>query len=377
VVQLSGTDGYADVVTTQADADIRWPWFVAWMPRANSTGTSSAVYVVRCSSTTGSPAGSSSSSSSSGVGIRARNVSVMWSGSKPCMVSTTTSLGLILPKIGELRAHEIAASPVVLDRVCQSTRDEMSASSAKIVKTVIGNVCQFGVRVGAFETNPARNIGRIESKKAKHRPQKARALTKDEVFQLFGKLDVDEDACAADLPDLVRLFLATGERTGEALAADWADFDQDARQLTMAGNVIRATGKGKILNRGKTENSVRPIPLPDWCVIMLDNRHATLGRPVSGPIFPSSTGTVREASNVRNRAWNPFKARAGFEWVTFRTFRKTVATLLDEAGLTARKIADILGHARPSMTQDVYMGRQTANRDGADALHAVLGTEPQ
>jgi hypothetical protein len=29
------------------------------------------------------------------------------------------------------------------------------------------------------------------------------------------------------------------------------------------------------------------------------------------------------------------------------------------------------------MTQDVYMGRQTANRDGADALHAVLGTEPQ
>ncbi|MFL6123069.1 hypothetical protein [Actinophytocola sp.] len=84
----------------------------------------------------------------------------------------------------------------------------------------------------------------------------------------------------------------------------------------------------------------------DWCVAMLDNRHAALGRPASGPIFPSSTGTVREASNVRNRAWNPFKQRAGFEWVTFRTFRKTVAALLDEAGLTARQIADILGHAR-------------------------------
>ncbi|MFD2467237.1 tyrosine-type recombinase/integrase [Amycolatopsis silviterrae] len=43
--------------------------------------------------------------------------------------------------------------------------------------------------------------------------------------------------------------------------------------------------------------------------------------------------------------------------VTFKTLRKTVATLLDEAGLTARQIADILGHAHPSMTQDVYMGR--------------------
>jgi len=87
----------------------------------------------------------------------------------------------------------------------------------------------------------------------------------------------------------------------------------------------------------------------------------------------SSAGTPREASNVRNRAWNPFRERAGYPWVTFLTFRKTVATLLDEAGLTALQIADILGHARPSMTQDVYMGR-AISWAGADALHAVLGT---
>jgi hypothetical protein len=44
---------------------------------------------------------------------------------------------------------------------------------------------------------------------------------------------------------------------------------------------------------------------------MLVDRHAALGYPVSGPIFPSSTGTIREASNIRNRAWKPFKERAG------------------------------------------------------------------
>ncbi len=282
---------------------------------------------------------------------------------------------IVIPEIGELRAREITGN--TLDRVCQSTRDKMSASSAKIVKSVLGNICMFGVRVGAFETNPARDIGRIESKKARNKPAKPRAMTATEVFELLGKLDTDDAARVADLPDLVRLFLGTGERTGEALAADWADFDPDAKQLTMAGNVIRATGKGKILNRGKTENAVRPIPLPDWCAVMLDNRHAVLGRPASGPIFPSTTGTIREASNVRNRAWNPFKRRAGFEWITFRTFRKTVATLLDEAGLTARQIADVLGHAHPSMTQDVYMGRHAVSRDGANALHAALGKNPE
>ncbi|MEU4802365.1 hypothetical protein [Actinosynnema sp. NPDC023587] len=58
--------------------------------------------------------------------------------------------------------------------------------------------------------------------------------------------------------------------------------------------------------------------------------------------------------------------------MTFRTFRRTVATLLDQAGLTARQIADILGHSRPSMTQDVYMGRRSPGRAGADALDTVI-----
>jgi integrase len=158
---------------------------------------------------------------------------------------------IVLPKIGELRAHEIETSSVVLDRVCQTTRDEKSARSAKIVKSVIRNVCMFGVRVGAFESNPARDIGRIESKKARNRPAMPRAMSVDEVFDLLGKLDADEAAVAADLPDLVRLFLATGERTAEALAADWEDFDPTTKQLTRSGNVIRAPVKARSSTAGR------------------------------------------------------------------------------------------------------------------------------
>jgi integrase len=43
-------------------------------------------------------------------------------------------------------------------------------------------------------------------------------------------------------------------------------------------------------------------------------------------------------------------------WITSHSFRKTTATILDDAGQSARQIADQLGHARPSLTQDVYMG---------------------
>jgi integrase len=56
--------------------------------------------------------------------------------------------------------------------------------------------------------------------------------------------------------------------------------------------------------------------------------------------------------------------------VKTHTYRKTVATLLDQSGASARMIADQLGHARVSMTQDVYLGRRAANAGNLPALEA-------
>jgi integrase len=58
--------------------------------------------------------------------------------------------------------------------------------------------------------------------------------------------------------------------------------------------------------------------------------------------------------------------------VTSQSFRKTTATSLDEAGLSARPVADQLGHARPSMTQDVYIGRRVRNGRAAHALESAI-----
>ena len=69
----------------------------------------------------------------------------------------------------------------------------------------------------------------------------------------------------------------------------------------------------------------------------------------------------------------PVEADA-LSWITSHNFRKTTATILDEAGQSARAIADQLGHARPSMTQDVYMSRGTKNPDAAAAIERAMGT---
>ncbi len=67
-------------------------------------------------------------------------------------------------------------------------------------------------------------------------------------------------------------------------------------------------------------------------------------------------------------------------WITSHSFRKTNATILDDAGLSARQIADQLGHARPSLTMDVYMGRGMNTRVAAGALEggtAYHGSDPK
>jgi integrase len=80
-------------------------------------------------------------------------------------------------------------------------------------------------------------------------------------------------------------------------------------------------------------------------------------------VFSNSHGGLRDPKNTR-RDVRAALDRAGFEWVTSHSFRKTNATMLDEAGLSARVIADQLVHARPSMTQDAYMGRKAVDAPG-------------
>jgi hypothetical protein len=49
-----------------------------------------------------------------------------------------------------------------------------------------------------------------------------------------------------------------------------------------------------------------------------------------------------------------------------------MATMLDSDEFTAREIADQLGRARLSMTQDVYMGRRIRNPRAVQSIEVAL-----
>ena len=109
-------------------------------------------------------------------------------------------------------------------------------------------------------------------------------------------------------------------------------------------------------------------------MILLDKRRA-VGVGADEPVFGTVNGTFRDPRTV-TRWLVEARERHGFEeWMTFHAWRKTTATVLDEAGATARMIADQLGDSRVSMTQDVYLGRRSRESRVAAALEGGRGSQ--
>ena len=88
-------------------------------------------------------------------------------------------------------------------------------------------------------------------------------------------------------------------------------------------------------------------------------------------MFPDVLGGYRDRNNIE-KDFRKVREGTPFEWVVPHTYRKTVATLLDAGGLSARIIADQLGHSRISMTQDVYPGRRAVDAAAATALDTLF-----
>jgi integrase len=116
------------------------------------------------------------------------------------------------------------------------------------------------------------------------------------------------------------------------------------------------------------------LPLPRFAVDALTERRRLPFFGEQEMIFPSSAGTWRDPNNF-NKQWRQVRDQVGADWVTTHSFRKTVATLIDGGGLSARIGADHLGHTNVSMTQDKYMARGRSHIEVAELLDRAINVE--
>ena len=269
----------------------------------------------------------------------------------------------ILPAMGELRLRELSIGTI--DRFLQTVTKRSGPAMAKMTRSVLSGMCGLAARHDALDRNPVRDANVI----SQPRKTMPKSLTVKEVRQLRALMTYDDKAVDRDLPEFVSFMLASGLRIGEASAVTWDAVDLDAGTAQVRGTVVRLTGRGLVrMPTTKNTAGMRMLALPSWCVQMLMDRAARRnGDSVDGPVFPAPKGGLRDPSNTQADLKDSLKW-CGLPWVTSHVFRKTTATLMDDAGLSARAIADQLGHAQPSITQNVYMGRKIASTEAAGVL---------
>ncbi|MFT4294881.1 MAG: tyrosine-type recombinase/integrase [Micropruina sp.] len=253
--------------------------------------------------------------------------------------------------------------------------DRHGTGAAKMARTVLSGLFGWAVRMGVLDLNAARNTGTVKAVEPRESSRdKRRSLTATERDAAIAAADAwAREARELEgatrgvgrtvrtretVADLVAFLAGTGVRISEARMLRWDRVDLEAGTVLIEGT--------------KTASSVRLLSLPQWLSERLAGRGRAYGQ--HGYVF-ASPGHVAgqdvpmDSSNLAS-AVRRVLDRAGLDWATSHTFRRTVATRLHEAGAPLVRIADQLGHANPTMTANVYLGRDLRG-DKAD-LAAML-----
>ena len=264
------------------------------------------------------------------------------------------------------------STPARVDAAIRSMRRAHGDVLAVQSKTLLKGALHLAVMANVIGANPVRDVSPIRSKSG---PKGAPALTAGELRELFGKLRASEYCQKNDLVDPITIFIATGLRRSELLGLRWTDFDEKAGTVAITGKVIRASGKGLVrVDETKTAAGRRTVPLPSFAVVALAERRTKPFLGEQSVIFPSTAGTLRDPDNF-NARWRKAREALGVPDVTSHSFRRTLATLIDDEGLSARIGADHLGHSRVSETQDTYMARGRVHPQVAELLDRTINDE--
>ena len=97
-------------------------------------------------------------------------------------------------------------------------------------------------------------------------------------------------------------------------------------------------------------------------------RHRSKGL-LSGYVFPGRTGKPYEPSTILSKVFKPVAVKLGLPPFTWRTFRRSLSTTLQESGVPVRTAQEILGHSSPEMTLAVYT--EATEKSQRQAIHKI------
>jgi integrase len=181
------------------------------------------------------------------------------------------------------------------------------------------------------------------------------------------------------------LMLVYGLRRGEVLGLAWDDLDMDELMMRVHWQLQRIDGE---LTRTevKTDAGRRSLPMLPivWeAVIELAERQMYAKRAAgdawteTGLVFTTRTGRPIEPRNL-GRVFERICKNAGLRRIRLHDLRHATASLLKKLGIPPSDAKEILGHARISVTLEIYThGDNEDHRSGLGRVAGELFRAPE
>lgn len=275
----------------------------------------------------------------------------------------------LVPRIGSIPLAKLGPADLAA-MYAGMLADGIAPSTAVLVHRVLARALREAEAADII----ARNVTRlVRPPRVPH--MEMRTLSAEQARSLI------ETTAGDRMGALYAVALASGARLGELLALTWQDTDLERGSIRITRTLTR-TARGWEIGEPKTSASRRTVPVGRTAATALrtHRRIQTEERVLAGSVwhagdlvFADEIGRPIDGTHV-SHAFGAVLARAALPRVRFHDLRHTAATLLLEAGLHPRVVAERLGHSTPSLVMNTY-GHVTERMqtEATATLDRVLG----
>ena len=151
----------------------------------------------------------------------------------------------------------------------------------------------------------------------------------------------------------IHILIYSGARRGEVVGLKWENVDFDNNKIFINSSILYTKENGIFEDTPKTANSVRWITLPDETIELLKELKKVSQK--SKYVFSNEYGVIHPDSVIKYLS--RLEKKYELPHLNCHAFRHTMASLLYSEGIDPVSISNRLGHARVSITSDIYAHR--------------------
>jgi integrase len=232
----------------------------------------------------------------------------------------------VIPAWGRRKAQDIARRDVIV--LLDAIVDRGSPIAANRTLAVIRRMFGWALSRDLVTASPCAAV-RAPAKESR----RDRVLSPDEIARLWRALDAPETTVSLPIRLALKLQLATAQRKGEVINAEWRDFDLAESIWTIPGD--------------KAKNGMQHrVPLSPLARAVLD----AIPEPHSGWVFRSPKNGGPVGGQSVDHAMRKNRDALGTGDATPRDLRRTAASHMTSIGISRLVVSKVLNHAEPGVT---------------------------